>query len=64
MYCSVENQNQDVIKMGFLDKKDSQWDRVNRNVDNETGFLNRISRNAEQGEKKRFSFFGRGGRRE
>lgn len=51
--------------MGFLDKKGSQWDRVNQNINNETGFLGRISKNAEQGEKKRFSFFGgRGGDRE
>jgi len=51
--------------MGFLDRKDSQWDRINKNVDNENGFLGRIGRNAEQGERKGFSFLGgRGGERE
>jgi len=50
--------------MGFLDKKGSQWDRVNQNVDNENGFLGRIGREGE-GERKRFSFLGRrGGDRE
>jgi len=50
--------------MGFLNKKDSQWERVNKNIDGAAGNLSRIGREGE-GERKRFSFLGRrGGDRE